>query len=94
MQRLVVVGTSDTELLGKNPEREYLLLICTVPNVYISFAREATTNDLPLTAAMASFELPTMTFIAVRRKDILDAFFQEIHAIGSAVGSAVYVVEG
>lgn len=94
MQRRVLVGTSSVQLLGKNPERKYFLVICDVALVHVAFAHPATTADTPLYVRGASWELPTLTFTAIRAADPNDAFFQEVNAIGTAGGSAVFVVEG
>ena len=94
MQRNVTVGTTSLQLIGKNPSRSYLLFICITPIIYIAFGEAATTADLPLYAQAASWELPTVTFVAVRSKDLNHAFFQEVNAIGDGAARAVYVVEG
>lgn len=94
MQRRVLVGLTSTQLLSKNPERKYLLIICDVPIVQIEFAKPATLASTPLYVTAASWEIPTLTFAAIKAADPNDAFFQEVNAIGTVAGSAVYVVEG
>lgn len=95
MERAIVVGNTDSLILGKNPDRKYLLVVCTVNIVYLRFVEAATVaNGLPLLVAGASWELPTVTLIAVKNLDPNHSFFQELHVIGSAAGSAIYVVEG